>query len=297
MPSTSRHLVCLTFDFDALSLWLARGITTPTPISQGEFGRVGAERILALLASRSPAIPATWFIPGHTIETYPDLCARIHAAGHEIAHHGYAHEAPVGLTREAEEAVLVRGNEAIRRITGAPAVGYRSPAWDLSPHSVDLLLAHGFLYDSSMMANDYTPYRARHGDVISLDQPPQFGEPTPLIELPVSWSLDDFPHFEYLWTATHLQPGLHRTEDVLANWLDDFRYLARTLEWGVLTCTFHPQVIGRGHRMLFLERLITELEGLGATFSRMDVVAREFAQRSPFPGPANAASQDSSAGA
>jgi peptidoglycan-N-acetylglucosamine deacetylase len=276
-----RHLVCLTFDFDALSLWIARGIMSPTPISQGEFGAIGAERILALLESH--AIPATWFIPGHTLETYPDLCKRIHAAGHEIGHHGYAHEAPVGLTREAEEAVLVRGNEAIRRLTGAPATGYRSPAWDLSPHSVDLLLAHGFTYDSSMMANDYTPYRARRGDVILPDQPAQFGEPTRLIELPVSWSLDDFPHFEYLWTATHLQEGLRRTEDVLANWLDDFRYMARTLEWGALILTFHPQVIGRGHRMLMLERLIEQLKGLGATFARMDTVAHEFAQRSPFP--------------
>ena len=274
-----RHLVCLTFDFDALSLWIARGMTTPTPISQGEFGAVGAERILALLASH--AIPATWFIPGHTIETYPALCTRIYAAGHEIGHHGYAHEAPVGRTRAAEEDVLVRGNEVIRRLTGAPAAGYRSPAWDLSPHSVELLLAHGFTYDSSMMANDYTPYFARRGDIITADQPAQFGATTSLIELPVSWSLDDFPHFEYLWTATHLQPGLQRTDDVLANWLDDFRYLTRTLEWGVLTFTFHPQVIGHGHRMLMLERLIAELQGLGATFTRMDTVAQEFAQQHP----------------
>ena len=125
-----RHLVCLTFDFDALSLWIARGMMSPTPISQGEFGAVGAERILALLDAH--AIPATWFIPGHTLETYPALCARIHAAGHEIGNHGYAHEAPVGLTREAEEAVLLRGNEAIRRITGVP---FRQPASLPSPAS------------------------------------------------------------------------------------------------------------------------------------------------------------------
>jgi peptidoglycan/xylan/chitin deacetylase (PgdA/CDA1 family) len=276
-----RHLVCLTFDFDAMSLWIARGMTSPTPISQGEFGVIGAERILALLGS--PGIPSTWFIPGHTIETYPAVCERIHAAGHEIGHHGYAHEAPVRLSRDEEAAVLVRGNEAIRRLTGAPAAGYRSPAWDLSPHSVDLLLAHGFVYDSSMMANDYTPYRARRGDVIAPNQPARFGETTSLIEMPVSWTLDDFPHFEYLWTATHLQQGLSRGEDVLANWLDDFRYLKRTQEWGVITYTFHPQVIGRGHRMLVLERLIAELAGMGATFSRMDAVAQEFAQRNPMP--------------
>jgi hypothetical protein len=82
----ARHLVCLTFDFDAISLWVARGMTTPTPISRGEFGVVGAERILDLL--RRHGISSTWFIPGQTLETYPEVCARIHAEGHEIGHHG-----------------------------------------------------------------------------------------------------------------------------------------------------------------------------------------------------------------
>jgi peptidoglycan-N-acetylglucosamine deacetylase len=276
----ARHLVCLTFDFDALSLWLARGITSPTPISQGEFGVVGAARILDLLDRH--AIAATWFIPGHTLDTYPDLCRRIHAAGHEIAHHGYAHEPPIRLTREEEEAVLLRGSAAIRRITGADPRGYRSPAWDLSPHSVELLLARGFQYDSSMMGHDSQPYRARTGDVIALDQPAQFGQATRLIELPVSWSLDDFPHFEYLWTATHLQEGLKRADDVLANWLDDYRYMVQTTDWGVLTYTFHPQVSGRGHRMLMLERLIQSLADLGAVFTRLDAAADEFDRRVPF---------------
>ena len=135
------HLVCLTFDFDALSNWIRREMTTPTPISQGEFGVVGTERILGLL--RRHEIAATWFIPGHTLETYPAICARIHAAGHEIGHHGYLHEPPATLSRDREEAVLLRGSAAIRRITGSDPRGYRSPSWDLSPHSVELLLAHG----------------------------------------------------------------------------------------------------------------------------------------------------------
>jgi peptidoglycan/xylan/chitin deacetylase (PgdA/CDA1 family) len=278
----ARHLVCLTFDFDALSLWLARGITTPTPISQGEFGAVGAERILALLERYG--IHATWFIPGHTLETYPETCRRIHAAGHEIGHHGYAHEPPIRLAREQEEQVLIRGNAAIRAVTGADAIGYRSPAWDLSPHSVELLLKHGFRYDSSMMGHDCLPYRARQGDQIALDQPARFGAATALIEMPVSWSLDDFPHFEYLWTATHLQQGLMRADDVLANWLDDFRYMTQTAEWGVLTYTFHPQVSGRGHRMLMLERLIQALRDAGAVFTRMDEAAQEYDQRAPLQG-------------
>jgi peptidoglycan-N-acetylglucosamine deacetylase len=275
----ARHLVCLTFDFDALSLWIARGMVTPTPVSRGEFGVVGAERVLRLLERHG--IAATWFIPGHTIEAYPEICARIHRAGHEIGNHGYLHEPPATLARQQEEAVLLRGNAAIRRITGSDPRGYRSPSWDLSPHTIALLLAHGFLYDSSMMAHDALPYRARTGDRLPADGPPTFGAATDLIEMPVSWSLDDYPHFEYFRGPAHLQEGLRRGADVLDNWVDDFRYMAQTTAWGVLTYTFHPQVIGRGHRMLVLDRLIEAVKAMGAEFLRMDVAAEEFATRTP----------------
>jgi peptidoglycan/xylan/chitin deacetylase (PgdA/CDA1 family) len=275
-----RHLVCLTFDFDAVSLWMARGMTTPTPLSRGEFGAVATERLLELLARHD--IRSTWFIPGHTIETYPELCARIHAAGHEIGHHGYAHEPAASLSREQEDAVLARGNRIIRQLTGAPARGYRSPSWDLSPHTVELLLANGFLYDSSLMGHDHHPYRCRLGDELDPDGPFRFGRPSRLIELPISWTLDDYPHFEFVRSPTGLMEGLKRAGDVLDNWLDDFRYLTQTEEWGVLTYTFHPQVIGRGHRMLMLERLIQSLAEQGAVFARLEDVAREYDTREPF---------------
>src|SRR5690242_12142770 len=113
----SRALVCLTFDFDAMSGWIARGMTSPTPISRGEFGpRVGVPRILGLLERYR--IPSSWFIPGHTLETYPAECLRVADAGHEIGHHGWTHRPPATLTREQEEAELVRANDAIRKLTG-----------------------------------------------------------------------------------------------------------------------------------------------------------------------------------
>lgn len=276
----ARHLVCLTFDFDAISNWIRRGQTTPTALSRGEFGLVGAQRILDLLRARD--IAATWFIPGHTLDTYPEMCARVHAQGHEIGHHGYLHEPPAALSREEEAAVLDRGIEAIRRVTGAAPRGYRSPAWDLSPHTVPLLLARGFRYDSSMMAHDYLPYYARQGDVVTADRPVQWGAVTPLVEIPVSWSLDDYPHFEHVRGQGFLQPGLMRAGDVVENWVDDFRYMTR-LDWGVITYTFHPQISGRGHRMLAIERLIDEVGALGATFVRMDAAVEEFARRVPSP--------------
>lgn len=255
-------------------------MNTPTPISRGEFGIVGARRILALLAKHE--IEATWFVPGHTLDTYPAVCQEIYAAGHEIGHHGYLHEPPGQLTREQEEDVLLRGTEAIVRVTGSPPLGYRSPAWDLSPHTIELLLAHGFLYESSMMANDHHPYYARQGDIFPLDGPAQFGPESPLVEMPISWSLDDFPHFEFRSGPNGILPGLHNASDVLANFLDDCRYMVANEEWGVLTYTFHPQVIGRGHRMMMLEQLITGMKRLGVTFARMDAVADEWRQAHPF---------------
>lgn len=274
------HIVCLTFDFDALSGWIARDMTSPTPISRGEFGIVGAGRLVRLLAKYG--IASTWFVPGHTLETYPDACKLVFDAGHEIGHHGWTHRPPASLTREKEEEELVRANEQIRRLTGQYARGYRSPAWDLSPHSVELFLKYGFLYDSSMMGDDYTPYRVRQGDVISLEQPARFGKRTKLIEMPISWSLDDYPHFEYVRLPNAIAPGLANASGVLENWIDDFLYMKENLEWGVITYTFHPFVIGRGHRMIALEKLIQRLRREGATFMTMEAAARAFDARVPF---------------
>ena len=276
-----RAIVCLTFDFDAISGWIARGMTSPSPISRGEFGpRVGVPRILDLLARYD--IYSSWFIPGHTLETYPDPCRHIVDAGHEIGHHGWTHRPPAILTREQEEAELLRANDAIRKLCGRGARGYRSPAWDLSAHSVELLLEHGFVYDSNMMADDYVPYRVRRGDVIELEKPAVFGPTTQLIEMPVSWSLDDYPHFEFMRTPTSVLPGNMNSNGVLQNWTDDFLYLADNLEWGVITYTLHPFVIGRGHRMMMLEKLVRTLKDRGAIFMTLETAAAEYEMRAPI---------------
>jgi peptidoglycan/xylan/chitin deacetylase (PgdA/CDA1 family) len=268
--------VCLSFDFDAFSASIRQGHLSPTQLSRDEFAAVGTRRILALLEREE--ILSTWFIPGHTLDTYPDLCRQIHSNGHEIAHHGYLHEPPGLMSRAEEDNVLVRGNEAIARVTGRQARGYRSPSWDLSAHSVDLLISHGFLYDSSLMADDYSPYFVRSGDQFPPDGPPIWGQTTSLVELPVSWSLDDYPHFEYV--AGRL-PGLRSASAVLENFMEDYNYMAEVTESGILTYTFHPEVIGRGHRMRMLATLIQRLRLQGARFTRMDEVAVELQPPQP----------------
>ncbi len=254
---------------------------SPSPISRGEFGpNVALPRILSLLKKYD--VTTSWYVPGHTLETYPEQCRLVFDAGHEIGHHGWTHRPPAGLTRDQEEAELVRANDNIRRLTGRNARGYRSPSWDLSPYTVDLLLEHGFVYDSSLMGDDYTPYRVRNGDVIELEKPAQLGPDTRLIEMPISWTLDDYPHFEFIRTPTWILQGNMNANRVLDNWINDFIYLRDNLDWGVITYTFHPFVIGRGHRMLALEKLIRTLQEGGAVFTTLENAAAEYAPRAPF---------------
>ena len=116
---------------------------SPSAVSRGEFGKVGTQRLLDVL--RRHQVLASWFIPGHTIDTFPDLVKRIADTGHEIGHHGYCHENPAAVPLEEERRILERGIACILRVTGKAPLGYRSPAWDLSPYSLNLLLEFGFL--------------------------------------------------------------------------------------------------------------------------------------------------------
>lgn len=271
--------VCLSFDFDAISIWIGpMGAKSPSMISRGEFGAVAIPRILKILEREG--IQATFFVTGHTAETYPEQTRSIAAAGHEIGHHGYLHENPITLSPEEEERVLVRGLEALDAVAGVRPVGYRSPAWDNSPATIDLLLKYGFRYESSLMGDDFTPYWCRTGDVIDPDGPYRFGSAVDLVEMPVSWLLDDFPHFEYLRLSNRLSPGLSAASKVEEIWRDEFDFMVREIPNGVFTLTMHPQVIGRGHRLLMLERLIAHFQSAGATFQTLSAAAKAFRVRS-----------------
>jgi peptidoglycan/xylan/chitin deacetylase (PgdA/CDA1 family) len=284
VTDSSRATVCLTFDFDAISVWIGpMGAKSPSMISRGEFGAVAARRILKLLEREQ--IPGTFFTTGHTAETYPEVVREIAAAGHEIGHHGYLHENPLALeTRERERAVLERGLEALDKVAGVRPVGYRSPSWDNSPYTIDLLLEAGFRYESSLMGNDFRPYWCRSGDVIQEDGPYLFGEPVDLVEMPVSWILDDWPHFEYLSlrSAGINAPGHSAPSKVEEVWQGEFTFMYRDIPDGVFTLTMHPQVIGRGHRFLMLERLISWMKSHeGVQFTTLGAAADRFRAEHP----------------
>ena len=257
--------VCLTFDFDSFSGELPGG--SPGDLSRAEFAAVGVPRILNLLEHY--AIPATWFVPGHTADTYPTLCRDIVRAGHEVALHGYAHENNSRLTADEERRVTRHAYEAVAEVLGERPKGARTPSWDLSTATLDILTELGLVYDSSLMAHDYRPYYVRRDDRHSIEGPSRLGESSRLLELPISWSLDDWPAFE----TNGRGRALHNARLVFENWRDDVAYMLRDFDDGVVTLTSHPEVTGRGHRLLGYERLVGEIRQMGVTFSRMDTVA------------------------
>jgi peptidoglycan/xylan/chitin deacetylase (PgdA/CDA1 family) len=263
--SQPRLTVALTFDSDAISDGIRRG-DSPVKLSHGEFGpRVGVPRILQLLARE--AIPSTWFVPGHTLETFPANTKAIIAGGHELACHGWYHEDFSDLEAEAQAAILARSIEAVRKVAGAPPKGFRAPYWALGPETLRLVLEAGFEYDSSLMADDYRPYRVRIGDRHSVDGPSIFGQESELNEAPISWVLDDWPHFE----PGPSRDGLSAPSKVLEIWTGELRYAYEHAPGGLLTITMHPECIGRGHRMAMLEQFIAEAKSHdGVVFGRLD---------------------------
>ena len=138
LPIGKKIAVNFSFDFDSSSLWMESfNKESEVYISRGEYGAVvGVPRILDLLDKFG--FKGTFFIPGHTVDTYPDVCKEIVARGHEVAHHGYVHEDPTFLTFEEEESIMVKGLEALKRL-GVSPVWYRSHGFDFLPITITLL--------------------------------------------------------------------------------------------------------------------------------------------------------------
>lgn len=238
-PGDFRVAVTLSFDLDAETVWWDDPETMRgerSPLSQGAYGpRVALPKILALLARHD--LKATFFVPTWVAETYPDSIRRILAGGHEIGAHGVRHVAPTQLDPAEERRRLAASIETLTRMTGQRPAGYRAPAWALSDVTLDLVSRAGFLYSSNLM---------------DADLPYVHSQPAGLVELPVSWVLDDAPHFwfdESSWNKT-IQPA----STVKGLWQEEFS--AAYEMNGYFGLTMHPQFIGRPARLAMLDELL-----------------------------------------
>ncbi len=268
----SNSTICLSFDFDAMSVWFGYKQVTPAMLYRGEYGaRVGVPRILELLKRYN--IRATFFIPGHTVESFPKEVDAILEAGHEVGHHSYAHVDPSEQTPEEERRDMERALSVLEHI-GVRPLGFRSPSADFSSVTLLLIEEYGFLYDSSLMADDFHPYHPRLGDQVTQQTPLVKGNEARVWELPICFEFDDWVHFQFNFNP--YRNGTSAPSKVLEIWQADFDWMHSHLDGGILTITMHPQVTGRAHRIAMLEQFIVHcLDNTGTKFECMGDVAKQ----------------------
>lgn len=256
--------VLLTFDVDGETLWRCRDAENarrPVILSQGRYGpETGVPRILKML--RKYGIHATFFIPGFTVNQYPDMARQLVEEGHELGNHGWSHTYPDNMEGPAqEEQEYLDCSAVMEKVTGRRPQGYRSPAWEFSPSSIEILETKlpEIVYSSNMMDTERIRYLTVNG------------RQTSLVELPIHWVLDDAA----FWLYSVRTPGkcMQPLSAVSEYWREEFDALLEEFqeevrETGesdicfVLTC--HPQIIGRPAKMKLLDSFVRHMQDTGA---------------------------------
>jgi peptidoglycan-N-acetylglucosamine deacetylase len=266
------------------------GGESPSDIQRGVFAsEVGNIRLLNLF--RKYKLKTSFFIPGHSIESFPDVVKRIADEGHEIGAHGYTHENPIAMTPTQEEAILVKSIELIEKFSGKKPRGYVAPWWEMSNSTAALLLKYGFRYDHSQGYRDFQPFYARVGDswtVIDYSKraeewmrPMVHGKEIDLVEIGANWCVDDLPPMLFMKKVPNSH-GFVNPRDIEQMWRDQFDWVYREYDYAVFPMTIHPDVSGRPHVLMMLERLYHHMIGHpGVRFVTMNEMADDFARRVP----------------
>ena len=244
-PNNGKVAVALSFDFDAETLFLRANQLSPQPLSRGEYGaRAAMPRIMQLLDKQK--IPASFFIPMLAAELHePEVDMILKSPlKHEIGVHGWVHEVLSSLTGNEETTLTRRAFEYWTKKLGRKPTGIRCPSWDFTKDTLPLIREMGFLYDSSLMADD-RPYE------IVAD-----GKPTGIVELPVEWILDDFAYYSYdRPNYAYFRVGDNDVYEVYKNEFD------KAYEEGTMfLLTMHPQITGHRSRIVVLEKLIAYMK-------------------------------------
>lgn len=257
-PEGKRIAVMVTFDFDAELLRksvIGKREIGFSDTSRGQYGPdEGLARCLAMLKRQN--LRTTFFIPGRIAELYPDKVQQIAQAGHELAYHGYMHEATVDMPAEEEQANMAKSEELLARFSGRQPVGYRGPL-DLLPNcALQLMQKRGYLYCSTLKDCDWA----------------YIHEDYPVVELPTEPTLDDFSWFYFSYADEATITCSYPVDYVYDVWKDNFDELANEGD-KVMVLKLHPQLIGRSSRVRMLERFIAYMKANGAWLASCEEVA------------------------
>lgn len=258
-PNGAKCAVAISFDMDADCLiHYAHSRTADTLIGTASllrYDRIGVPRILKLFKKYD--LKQTFFVPGWTVEKYPDIVKQIRDEGHEIGAHGYLHERLDTLSAEMEDYWLMRSLEALDKVLGVRPRGFRAPSYRFSKNTLNLLAREGFVYDSSLMGDDI-PYIIE-GDIGSV------------VELPTHWALDDWPQF-----TINSDLGYHIQVNSPDRAMDVFmaEFEAAWEYGGLWIAVWHPFVMGRLARCARMEKMIQYMIGKGGVwFATLEEIA------------------------
>lgn len=244
--------ICL----DAEAIWLSidpENRNRPSLLSHGAYAVLeGLEPLLDLLDRHQ--VPATFFVPGMTADRYPDAVKEIHRRGHELAGHGHGHLSPTRLTPEQERDELVRGNDSIADIINERPVTWRSPSWEWSAHTLDLMMEDGITV-STNFHDRVAPYRHQRD-----------GASLPMVELPVQWHLADAPYFIH---GGRMERIIRTSAEVETLWKEEFLGHYNWPNPAFFHLTLHVQLIAQPGRLMMLDRLIGHMKSFPrSTFMR-----------------------------
>ncbi|MGH7918771.1 MAG: polysaccharide deacetylase family protein [Candidatus Dormibacteraceae bacterium] len=238
-PNGARAAVAVSFDSDHETIPLRDSQTSPGRLAQGEYGaRTAIPRILRLLDRHR--IPATFFIPAVSALLHPSEIRDCVAAGHEVGAHGWIHERTTLLPAVDEERLARQSLDTLEELGGVRPVGIRTPSWDFSTRTLDIIADQGLLYDSSLMADD-EPYELVAN-----------GRSTGIVEIPVEWIRDDAVYYA-MDRYTSLRPYTPPS-GVLEVWRREFD--GAYSEGGLFQLTLHPHVSGHRSRIIILDELL-----------------------------------------
>jgi peptidoglycan/xylan/chitin deacetylase (PgdA/CDA1 family) len=275
--------VCVTYDFDGVAPWIWN-YKLPGSHKQGVFGAdVGTPRLLDLHDTHD--IPSTWFIPGHTIESFPEASKDVRDRGHEIQHHTWSHAPrPSYDTRSAEESDLVRGIETLEELTGERPIGFRASAGGLSEFTIELLEEYDFEWIASDKERDFEPYYIRKNPSLPRNGPYERGEKTDLVNVPHQWQRDDWLQMGPTQSSPDPQQSaakgpLMSDKAVFERWRREFDWMVENMDNGVFVMLLHPQISGRASTVSLLDGFFDHVHESDAQFADVSTVVEEFKSR------------------